>query len=54
VWTDLSFFETIVPCGIQGAAVTSLERELGRPVTLEEAEVVVVSSFREVFSAPVV
>ncbi|NBR56380.1 MAG: lipoyl(octanoyl) transferase [Chitinophagia bacterium] len=28
--TDLSHFEYIVPCGIQGKAVTSLEKELGR------------------------
>jgi lipoyl(octanoyl) transferase len=54
VRTDLSYFETIVPWGIQGAAVTSLEREVGRPVSLEEAEALVVASFREVFDAPVV
>ena len=37
VATDLAPFGMIVPCGIQGRAVTSLERLLGRPVALEEA-----------------
>ncbi|MDX1494455.1 MAG: hypothetical protein R3253_10375, partial [Longimicrobiales bacterium] len=29
VRSDLSYFETIVPCGIAEGGVTSLERELG-------------------------
>jgi len=37
VSSDLGFFEAIVPCGIQGERVTSLERELGTDVDLEDA-----------------
>lgn len=33
---DLSAFDRIVPCGITDAGVTSLTKELGRPVTVEE------------------
>jgi lipoyl(octanoyl) transferase len=33
---DLSAFEAIIPCGIADAAVTSLEIELGRKITVEE------------------
>jgi lipoyl(octanoyl) transferase len=33
---DLSWFGRIVPCGIDDAEVTSLTRELGRDVTVEE------------------
>jgi lipoyl(octanoyl) transferase len=33
---DLSWFGRIVPCGIDDAEVTSLSRELGRDVTVEE------------------
>lgn len=34
--SDLSYFSHIIPCGIQDKAVTSLERELGKPVNLDE------------------
>lgn len=33
--TDLGYFNHIVPCGIQDKAVTSMEKELGRPVSME-------------------
>jgi lipoyl(octanoyl) transferase len=33
---DLSAFDSIIPCGISDAAVTSLSRELGRAVDVEE------------------
>ena len=36
--TDLSHFEFIVPCGIQGKTVTSLEKELGHKVNYEEVK----------------
>ncbi|XP_020907647.1 uncharacterized protein LOC110245699, partial [Exaiptasia diaphana] len=34
--SDLSYFSHIVPCGIDDKAVTSMERELGRAISLEE------------------
>jgi lipoyl(octanoyl) transferase len=37
VATDLSHFETIVPCGLDGKGVTSLSALTGRPVSLAEA-----------------
>ena len=36
--TDLSYFGSIVPCGIQDKAVTSLEKELGRKMNPEEVK----------------
>lgn len=33
---DISAFDAIIPCGIADAAVTSLEIELGRKITIEE------------------
>ena len=33
---DLSSFDAIIPCGINDAAVTSLERELGRSITIDD------------------
>jgi len=38
VSTDLGYFGNIVPCGINDKDVTSLEREIGRPVELEEVK----------------
>ena len=35
VGTDLAPFDLIVPCGIRGRGVTSLERALGRPVPID-------------------
>lgn len=34
--SDLSYFSNIIPCGIDDKAVTSLERELGEKVDMEE------------------
>lgn len=33
--TDLQYFDHIVPCGIQGKGVTSLQKELGHSIPLE-------------------
>ena len=49
VHTDLRYFESIVPCGIPDRDVTSLTRELGRPVSLEEACDTVEAAFQDVF-----
>ena len=35
---DLSYFATIVPCGIEGRAITSLALELGHTVAMTEVE----------------
>jgi lipoyl(octanoyl) transferase len=49
VSTDLSHFDLIVPCGIQGRGVTSLEQLLGRPVPMAEVEAAVEAGFLSVF-----
>ena len=35
---DLSWYERIVPCGIADAGVTTLSRELGREITIQDVE----------------
>lgn len=47
---DLSPFNLIVPCGISEYGVTSLTKETGREVTMQEAIPHVVSSFEQVFN----
>ena len=36
--TDLSYFKNIVPCGIDDKDVTSMQRELGKPLDMEEVK----------------
>ncbi|XP_037814740.1 putative lipoyltransferase 2, mitochondrial [Lucilia sericata] len=51
--TDLSWFEHIVPCGIEGKGVTSLSKELQRHVTTTEAANVLLKTFSKVFDCDV-
>jgi lipoyl(octanoyl) transferase len=45
VRTDLRYFDWVVPCGIEGEAVTSMSRELGRIVDLDEVADAVAGAF---------
>ncbi|HEY8256597.1 MAG TPA: lipoyl(octanoyl) transferase LipB [Gemmatimonadales bacterium] len=52
VTTDLSYFDLIVPCGIQGVVMTSVARELGRsdePALWDESRAAVVDAFTSTF-----
>ena len=49
VSNDLSFFETIVPCGIQDVSVTSVSQELGRPFAVPNILGMVSEAFSEIF-----
>lgn len=49
VHTDLSHFDTIVPCGLHDRGVTSLSRVLGRHVGLDEVRPVLLEAFRTTF-----
>jgi lipoyl(octanoyl) transferase len=53
VSTDLSRFDLIVPCGIAGRGVTSLEREVGRGLDLTEVESRLIAEFGDVFGRQV-
>lgn len=47
--TELAYFDRIIPCGIPDKQVTSLQRELGRRVDMEEVKLLVKEHFAEVF-----
>jgi lipoyl(octanoyl) transferase len=49
VANDVTYFDTIVPCGIREHGVGSLTNELGRPVSMDEAATAVERRFRETF-----
>ncbi|APS38718.1 MULTISPECIES: lipoyl(octanoyl) transferase LipB [unclassified Salegentibacter] len=49
---DLGYFDHIIPCGIEGKAVTSLNVEIGkREVSLAEVQEKVLKHFEELFEA---
>ena len=52
--TDLRYFEYIIPCGIKDKAVTSLQRELGRPVDESEVKALVAGHFARLFEVDLV
>lgn len=47
--TDLSYFNDIIPCGIQNKQVTSLQQQLGHPVPLEDVKSKLRHYFEKVF-----
>lgn len=47
--TDLSYFQHIVPCGIQDKAVTSLQKLMGKEMDIEEVKKRIVFHFQDVF-----
>jgi lipoyl(octanoyl) transferase len=49
--TDLSYFEGIIPCGIKGKGVTSLAKELGTQISMEEVKEKLKDHFANLFEA---
>ena len=52
--TDLSYFDYIVPCGIQGKGVTSIAKELNREVDPSLVKAAVLKHFSEVFEVEII
>jgi lipoate-protein ligase B len=48
---DLSFFDEIIPCGLEGKGVTSLAKVLGRSVHISDVEDAIAPAFGEVYGA---
>ena len=51
---DLGYFDNIIPCGIRGKGVTSMEVELGRPIIMEEVKVSMLNHLSKLFEAEIV
>ena len=52
--TDLSYFNNIIPCGIENKQVTSIEKELGTKVDYAEAKEKLKKNFEKVFDSVLV
>ena len=48
--TDLEYFSHIIPCGIEHKSVTSLQKELGRSMDMDEVREKLKRRFEEVFT----
>ena len=48
---DLNYFNFITPCGIQDKQVTSIQKELGYAVDMNEVKAKLVKNFEQVFDA---
>ena len=46
---NLGYFDNIIPCGIRGKAVTSMEAELGQKVDIEEVKSKILKHFKVLF-----
>ena len=51
VSTNLGYFDHIIPCGIRGKNITSLEAELNRKIQHEEVKTKILKHFSKVFKA---
>ncbi len=51
---DLSFFENIIPCGISNKSVTSINKEIGKHISLDEVKKTIIKYFVEIFSAKLI
>ena len=53
VWTELAPFDRIIPCGLREKGVTSVTREIHRPMSIEELIGPLLVEFSAVFHTPV-
>jgi lipoyl(octanoyl) transferase len=52
--TDLGYFGNIIPCGIQDKQVTSIEKELGTVIPIDEVKRLITGALSEVFECNVI
>ena len=47
--TDLSYFNNIISCGIQGVKMTSLDKELGKKIRMNDIKKSLITHFNQIF-----
>ena len=52
--TNLDYFQNIIPCGIEGKSVTSMEKELGERISVEEVGLRIKYHFQKKFKAELI
>lgn len=52
--TNLDYYNYIIPCGIRDKGVTSLQKEIGREVDIEEVEVKLLKQFEKLLNVEII
>ena len=47
--TDLSYFDNIISCGIEGVKMTSLDKELGKKIRMNDIKNSLITHFKQIF-----
>ena len=47
--TDLSYFDNIISCGIHGVKMTSLDKELGKKIRMNDIKKSLITHFNQIF-----
>ena len=48
--TDLSYFENIISCGIEGVKMTTVDKELGKKIAMNDIKKQLISNFNKIFN----
>jgi len=47
--TDLSYFDNIISCGIEGVKMTSIDKELGKKIRMNDIKKSLITHFNQIF-----
>lgn len=47
--TDLSYFDNIISCGIEGVKMTTIDKELGKKIAMNDIKKQLISNFNKIF-----
>lgn len=48
--TDLSYFDNIISCGIEGVEMTTIDKELGKKIAMNDIKKQLISNFNKIFN----
>ena len=48
--TDLSYFDNIISCGIEGVKMTTIDKELGKKIAMNDIKKQLINNFNKIFN----